>query len=347
MTYANGQSNGHSNGYSNGHSNGNGAVNDYGYPYRPATRPPRVLNVLERRHTGQFYQAIASIMTLREAYLRDRFIFVRGEDMVPILKGLGAQDDDFEHFKNLGEHTSPDPTVNYRDITSGRFCVDPETRSIQRLEDQEYTLTLEEDYKRHDSGIPRMFDVTPPDMQGNTVIHALMLFKTMIYQGVPITPRDRLNYFTTKWICTIFNIRVTTAPEKGIYGEPALEGVHSDGSDHTMTVFLNCKNMRPDSGITYMHDNKETTGVQLHETDPSLIKGRVHHQHPLDTLMFCDHDTKHCVTSVHQLDKSQPTTRDMLIVFTRRPKLDGHVSGYMDNMNLHRTSPFHLPMWLP
>lgn len=329
--------------FTNGNTNGN----ENGYPYRPPHRIPHLLNVLERRHDAKFYQAIASIMALRETYLRDRYIFVPGEDMAVILKGLGALDEDFEPCRNLGELTSQDPTVNYRAITSGRYCVDPETRSMQRLDDQEYTLTVEEDYKRHDSGIPRMFDKTPTDMQGNTVIHALMLFKSMVYQGVPIEPRSKLNYFTSKWICTLFNIRVTTDPTKGIYGEPALEGVHSDGSDHTMTVFLNCSNMRPDSGITFMHDNKETTGVQLWDTNPTLIRGRVHHRHFLDTLMFVDHDSKHCVTSVSQLDESHPTTRDMLIVFTRRPKLEGHVSGYLDNMNLHSTAPFHLPMWLP
>ncbi|CAH0054551.1 unnamed protein product [Clonostachys solani] len=335
--------------YSNGHTNGNttnGNNNGYGLHKGPR-RAPRVTNVLERRYDPQFYQAIFSIMALREKYLRDGYIFVRGEDMIPILKGLGALDEDFEPFGNLGDLTSPDPTVNYRAITSGRYCVDSETRTIQRLESQDYVLTLEEDYKRHDSGIPRMFDDTPPDMQSNTVIHTLMLFKTLVYQGVPITPRDNLNYYTPKWICTLFNIRVTTAPELGIFGEPALEGVHTDGSDHTMTVFLNCSNMHPESGITFMHDNKETTGVQLQDTNPALIRGRVHHQKRLDTLMFVDHDTKHSVTPVHQLDPAHPATRDMLIVFTRKPKLEGHVSGFLDSVKLNATSPFHLPMWLP
>jgi hypothetical protein len=329
------------------YTNGNGLKNGYGYEYRTPKRVPQVLNVLERRYDAGFYQAVAAVMALRETYLRERYIFVHGEDMIPILRGLGANDDDFEPFRRLGDLTSPDPTVNYRDITSGRYCVDPETRSIQRLADQEYILTVEEDYKRHDSGVPRMFDETPADMQGNTVIHALMLFKALVYNGVAVTPRDRLNYHTPKWICTLFNIRVTTAPERGVYGTPALEGVHSDGSDHTMTVFLDCNNMRPDSAVTYIHDNSETTGVQLWETNPALIRGRVQHRHFLDTLMFVDHDSKHCVTEVHQLDETRPTTRDMLIVFTRRPKLEGHVSGTMDNMTLHGTAPFHLPMWLP
>jgi hypothetical protein len=315
--------------------------------HKATLRGPRVLNVLSRRYDAQFYQSIAAIMALRNTYLSDRYIFVRGEDMIPILKGLGAREDDFEYVKQISDLTGPDPTLDYRSVSYGRYCIDPETRSIQRLEAQPYTLTVQEDYKRHDSGIPRMFDETPKDMQGNTVVQALMLFKALVFQGVPVTPRDRLDYSSPAWICTMFNARTHTSTKNGIFGEPALEGVHSDGSDHTMTVFLGSNNMRPDSAVTFMHDNKETTGVQTWETNPTLIRGRVHHQHFLDTLVFVDHDFKHSVTSVHQLEPMQPTTRDMLVVFTRRPKLAGHVSGYEDTMELHSTEPLHLPMWLP
>jgi hypothetical protein len=310
-------------------------------------RGPHILNVLERRYQAQFYESIAAVMALRDTYLRDRFIFVRGKDMIPILKGLGAREDDFESAQQFSDLTGPDPTLDYRTVTYGRYCIDPETRSIRRLEAQPYTLTEKEDYKRHDSGIPRMFDETPKDMQGNTVVQAIMLFKALIFQGVPVTPRDGLDYSSPAWICTMFNARTHTSKQNGIFGEPALEGVHSDGSDHTMTVFLGSNNMRLDSAVTFMHDNKETTGVQTWETNPTLIRGRVHHQHFLDTLMFVDHDFKHSVTSVHQSDTVRPATRDMLVVFTRRPKLDGHVSGYADTMELHTTEPLHLPMWLP
>ncbi|KAF4463811.1 2OG-Fe dioxygenase [Fusarium albosuccineum] len=325
--------------------NGFNGIN--GHKLKLPRRGPHILNVLERRYDARFYESIAAVMALRTSYLRNRHIFVRGEDMIPILSGLGAREDDFASVKQISDLTGPDPTLDYRSVTYGRYCIDPETRNIRRLEAQPYTLTVQEDYKRHDSGIPRMFDETPTDMQGNTVVQALMLFKALIFQGVPVTPRDRLDYSSPSWICTVFNARTHTSKNEGIFGEPALEGVHSDGSDHTMTVFLGSNNMRPDSAVTFMHDNQETTGVQLCETNPALIRGRVHHQHFLDTLMFVDHDFKHSVTSLHQQDAAQPATRDMLVVFTRRPKVDGHVSGYADTMELHSTAPLHLPMWLP
>ncbi|KAH7025077.1 2OG-Fe dioxygenase-domain-containing protein [Microdochium trichocladiopsis] len=315
--------------------------------HKPIRPKAHVLNVLEQRYNARFYEAIAAVMALRTSYLRDRYIFVRGEAMIPILRGLGAREEDFEAAKHISHLTGPDPTLDFRTVTYGRYCIDPETRSIRRLETQPYTLTEQEDYKRHDSGIPRMFDEAPTAMQGNTVVQALMLFKALVFQGVPLSPRPKLDYAAPQWIVTMFNARTHTHQESGIYGEPALEGVHSDGSDHTMTVMLGTDNMRADSAVTYIHDNRETTGVRTAETDPTLIRGRVQHQGFLDTLMFCDHDFKHSVTSVYQDDPGRPTTRDMLVVFTRKPKVDGHVSGYADTLELHAEAPLHVPMWLP
>ncbi|PWY88536.1 hypothetical protein BO70DRAFT_184454 [Aspergillus heteromorphus CBS 117.55] len=305
------------------------------------------LNVLDRRYDVQFYEAITKIMALRQTYLRDHYIFVRGEDMVPILRGLGAREEDFEFLKFISDQTGDDPTVDYRTLTYGRYCIDFETRSIRRLERQPFTLTVQEDYKRHDSGIPRDFDEAPADMQGNTVVQALMLFKALVFQNVPVVPRDMLDYASHSWICMMFNVRTFTEEKLGILGEPALEGVHSDGADHTMTVLIGSNNVRSDSAVTYMHENRETTGIPVWETNPTLIKARVQHRDFLDTLVFVDHDYKHSLTPIYQIDRSQRATRDMLVVHTRRPKVKGHISGYSDTMTLHQTASIHIPMWLP
>lgn len=171
--------------------------------------------------------------------------------MVPILKGLGATDEDLDYAQSISDLTGPDPTLDYHTVTHGRYSIDFASRSIQRLEQQPYTLTVQEDYRRHDSGIPRRFDETPPEMQGNTVVQALLLFKALVFQD----------------------------------------------------VFLGSDNMHPDSAVTFMHDNRETTGMALSETNPALIRARVQHCSFLDTLVFVDHDFKHSVTSVYAVDE--------------------------------------------
>ncbi|BAE60435.1 unnamed protein product [Aspergillus oryzae RIB40] len=71
------------------------------------------LDVFEQRYDANFYETMAKIMALRQKYLQDRFIFVEGEDMVPILKGLGAKDADFELLKSITDQTGADPTLEY------------------------------------------------------------------------------------------------------------------------------------------------------------------------------------------------------------------------------------------
>lgn len=110
--------------------------------------------------------------------------------MIPILKGLGATDEDFDYIKSISDLTGPNPTLDYRTVTHGRYSIDFTSRSIQRLEQQPYMLTVQEDYRRHDSEIPRTFDETPPEIQGNTVVQAALLFKALVFQDAPITPRD-------------------------------------------------------------------------------------------------------------------------------------------------------------
>ncbi|KAE8380149.1 2OG-Fe dioxygenase-domain-containing protein [Aspergillus bertholletiae] len=308
---------------------------------------PRNLNVLKHRYDASFYEAIATIMALRQTYIQDRFIFVKGEDMIPIIKGLGARDIDFELLKSISDQTGADPTLNYRAASFGRYCIDSEKRNIRRPEQQPYTLTIQEDYKRHDSGMPRDFMETPADMQENAVVQALMVFKALVFQDVSITPRDRLDYSSRSWVCMKFNGRVLTDSAGGIFGEPGLEGVHSDGSDHTMSVLWGCDNMRPESAVTFLHDNRETTGASVSEVEPTLIKARVQHRHFLDTLVFVDHDYKHSVMSLRQLCPSLIARRDVLVAFTRRPKMESHISGYCDSIVLHLKSPMQIPLQLP
>nr|WP_212995109.1 2OG-Fe dioxygenase family protein [Elizabethkingia argenteiflava] len=61
----------------------------------------------------------------------------------------------------------------------------------------------------------------------------------MMIEGVTSKERPFLDYQSEKWISTVFNLRTITTPI--LIGEPALEGVHTDGVDHTMTILLNHK----------------------------------------------------------------------------------------------------------
>ncbi|EAW12370.1 2OG-Fe dioxygenase family protein [Aspergillus clavatus NRRL 1] len=305
----------------------------------------RNLNPHERTHAPQYYAAISKIVEIRERYIKDRFVFVESAAMVPILKGLGAQDEHFEAIQTVSDGLRTDPTLPFRESKNGRFCFDLDTRSVRRLEFQPFALSVEEDFKRHDSGQIRRFEEIGNDLQLNTVFQALLLFKFMVFHGVQTHLRQKLDYNSHKWISTVFNLRTVTTSE--ILGEPALEGVHTDGVDHTMTTYLGSRNMDPRSCVTFMHYNEEQTGIDYEETTAKHMAGRVHHLQFLDTLIIVDNERKHSLSPLEPIDPRVRATRDMLIFFTRKPVTKGHISEHLDSPKPHLDMPMEFPLWFP
>ncbi len=286
--------------------------------------------------------AVADIMDIRSEYISTRWTFVDGARMVSLLGSLGATDEDFERLKAVSDSLASDPTLPFRRTRNGRICLDPQARRAYRLEAQPFILSKEEDFVRHDSETLRRFDEVQDDLQLNTALQAMLAFKLMVIHGVDIARRPRLDYGRADWICTLFSIRTVTSPE--LLGEPALEGVHSDGVDHTMTTFLSSRNMTGNSAETFLHDMREVNGNRWNETDPGLVKGRAQHRDFLDTLLIVDHEYKHSVSPVYPIDSSAAADRDMLIFFTRKPAEEGHVSFPYDSVVPHRTMPMSFDM---
>ncbi|KAF6834482.1 hypothetical protein CPLU01_04947 [Colletotrichum plurivorum] len=326
----------------------------YHYSFHPSTPSPSrssrpQLDLRKQAHSPDFYSAISTIMGLRDRYVEDRVIFVPGRDMARLCLQLGAREEDFAALRNVSDNLIGDPTLPYRKTRNGRFLLDlapsASSATLRRLEFQPFILSKAEDFSRYDSDTVRIFDEVEDELQLNTVFQALMIFKSAIYHGVPTRRRPAMDYDTRKWICTLFSVRTTTTPSR--LGEPALEGVHTDGVDHTMTTFLGSENMTPESAVTFVHDMAETTGARYADAKPDRILGRVHHRTFLDTMMVVDSERKHSLSPVYAVDPERPATRDMLVFFSRKPTLAGHVSADMDSMNPHEEMAMEIPIFVP
>ncbi|MEU2358684.1 2OG-Fe dioxygenase family protein [Streptomyces misionensis] len=279
----------------------------------------------------------SEIRDIRSTYIRERAAFVDGAHISEILLGLGAHEGDLEKIKQVSDSLSSDPTLAFRRTRNGRFCFDMANRCIYRMSAQPFVLTAEEDFVRHDSGVVRIFDEIEDDLQLNTALQALLVFKSLVVDGVAVTPRPHLDYSAENWVCTLFNIRTITVPE--LLGEPALEGVHSDGVDHTMTTLLGSQNMAPESAVTFLHDPAEGNGTRWDAVDPALRLGQYQHKNFLDTVLIADHERKHSLSPVFAVRDDEPAMRDMAIFFTRRPAVDGHVSYPYDALAPHEKYP--------
>ncbi len=274
---------------------------------------------------------------LRDEYLTNRYLFAEGSTMVEVCKLLGATEADLEAIQNVSARLQPDPTLPFRESRNGRFLIEYGAGAVRRLERQPFVLTAEEDFVRHDSGQVREFAEVDDDLQANTAFQALLFFKAFVTHGLAVNGRVGLNYRDADWICTVFNLRTITRP--GLLGEPALEGVHSDGVDHTMATLLGSQNMGEDAAVTQLHDMRERSGIRQDEASPELILARAQHRHFLDTLMVVDHERKHSVSSLTPMDADRLATRDMLIFFTRKATEPGHVSHEFDSRAPHATMP--------
>lgn len=314
-------------------------------PVKHARSSGKQLNILEQSQTPEFYKAISKIMAIRQTYVEKRFVWVPAEEMIDICMNLGASREDLAALPEVSEKLYYDPTLPFRKTRNGRFCFDYDSQSVRRLEFQPFALSADEDFKRYDSGHMRRFDEIEDDLQLNTVLQALLVFKGMVVHGVEMAHRPKLDYDWNKNILTLFSLRTTTNEE--ILGEPALEGIHSDGVDHTMTTFLGSENMRYDSAVTFMHAMDEKTGIALNDAKPENIRARVQHTKLLDTLVLVDHENKHSLSPVYQENAGKDATRDMLVFFTRKPVEKDHISGKIDSMNPHTEKQMEIPMFIP
>lgn len=282
-------------------------------------------------------ESIAEMEKLKEEYIRNRSVFIKGESMIELLKNLGATQDDLEKLKLVSDDLPADPTLPFRKSKNGRFSFDFESGRIDRLEFQPFSLSANEDFVRHDSGQLRKFEEIDNDLQLNSAFQALLIFKAFMVENIKIAHRPNLDYDSKRWVCTVFNLRTITTPS--LVGEPALEGVHSDGVDHTMTTLLSSENMTDDSAITSIHDMQEINGTRWNEINTKLVVGRHQHRHFLDTMLVVDHERKHSVSPVIAVNPQQKSTRDTLILFTRKPAVEGHISAPYDSFKKHVIRP--------
>jgi hypothetical protein len=273
------------------------------------------------------------LWTLKERFVTTRAIWIPGANMAEICKAFGATEDDFESIQEVSDTLKTDPTLPFRRSKNGRFIYGFDREQVRRLAFQPFLLSVEEDFVRHDSGMAREFEEVGEDLQQNSVLQALLLFQAFMLHGVEHKHRPKLDYDTNEWICTLFNLRTVT--QSDILGEPALEGVHSDGVDLTMTTLLGHTNMTDNSAVTFLHTLDEVNGTRWNATNPKYLLGQVQHKDFLDTLLLFDHERKHSLSPVWAVDESKPALRDMLIFFTRKPVIKGHPTYPYDSLNDH------------
>lgn len=262
--------------------------------------------------------------------------------MKEILRFLGSSENDLKTLESSGGNLWEDPTLPFRESRNGRFLINFERNSIKRLCFQPFVLSEEEEFIRDYSGLLRNFRGIQDEIQLNTAFQSLLKFQAIIFHGMPIKQRINLTTENTKWVSTAFQLRTITS--KNLIGEPVQEGVHSDGVEHTMTTLLYSKNMTSDSAVSTIHSGMEKLGVPWNKINPNYVVGQFQHKHFLDTLLIVDSELRHSVSPVYAIDNEIEAIRDMIILFTRRPKSEMHSTFKYDSLNEHMEIPLEIKL---
>jgi hypothetical protein len=83
--------------------------------------------------------------------------------------------------------------------------------------------------------------------------------------------------------------------------------------------------------VTRFHDMREKNTPRWDRTDPASSLGRRQHRHSLDTILIVDHERKHSASTIAARDEERPAWRGMLVLLTRKTRLDGHVPAAYDS----------------
>jgi hypothetical protein len=280
------------------------------------------------------------INKLKEEYTQNRYVFIKGGVIISLLRELGASKNDIIELQNLANLLENDPTLDFRKSKNARYQFDFINQKINRLIDQPFILTKEEDFNRHDSGILRVFDPINQQIQDNQAFKKLLIIKYLLIKDIDVLPRKNLVSDSSKMITTLFYLRTVTTND--LLGEPAKEGVHSDGVEHTMTTFLNAKNMNRNSGITKLHLPNEKNGISWNSIQEDLVVAEFKHVDVLDTLLIVDSELKHSVSPVFQETLGFDSNRDMIIMFSRRRKSQSNPYYIYDNVDLNKKYPMNI-----
>ncbi|OAV01457.1 MULTISPECIES: 2OG-Fe dioxygenase family protein [Moraxella] len=280
---------------------------------------------------------LKNICKLKKLYQQDGYLFISSEQMIELLQDMGISIEEINHLKEMSDNLPSDPTLEFRESRNGRFFHNNLSKVIYRTEFQPFVLSVDEDFIRHDSGKIRYFVGLEEQLTRNLAFQGMLKVKNHIISNIDILARKNLDYSSVNWVTTVFHLRTIT--QEGLLGEPALEGVHSDGVDHTMTIMLGHYNMTENSAITNIHSNLEKSGICFEETKNENLVNSMRHKKFLDSLLIKDNEFKHSLSPVFQINPTERATRDMLIFFTRKPCLEKHISFPYDSTNPHPDYP--------
>lgn len=251
---------------------------------------------------------------------KQAFTTMDGPITQELLKDFGATEEHLRDYPNHWDHLGDDEVYGFRKTTQTRVLYDEEKR-VQRLQRAPFRIPNGENEVLKDQ--ERNFPEAGPDFVNSTVTRAIW---RMMRQILKASGQKGVAY-----ICGFHQFRIikkakvagSACPEGAQEDSPTPEGVHQDGAEFVLIVFIGSNNLAPRSGESRLYDLRQPSGVLTRELSRRAQKETRLLEHcmtmPFDAIILDDRNVKHDNKPILPVDDSQDCYRDVLVMWARQP----------------------------
>jgi hypothetical protein len=206
----------------------------------------------------------------------------------------------------------PVSTYSFRGISQARFLLNPQCSTVSRLCPVAYRLDYNNNATLGDT--VREFGEPVHDVESSKVDMAVVEFLNSVLRKHGQSQGEYLMGYT--------QIRITSSVD--MQGLPTAEGVHQDGAELVMVMFVKGHNLTANSGESRVYSLDQPLGPITDESKAQQFRKFQHTMRdPFEAVLLSDRKVKHDNLPVVMKDPSLPATRDVLVCWMRPVRYSG------------------------
>jgi hypothetical protein len=254
---------------------------------------------------------------------------VDGLVMQDFLKQEGASLQDLKEFlKHWHSEMGQDEVYGFRKTTQTRWHIDPSMRTARRLVRAAFKIPyggnpiLKELERNFPEAAPEFLDCSAT----RAVMKVLMRLMKLRIAGQGPCPQTAGNL---GYMCGMHQFRIVLEPgdddAEGPAGttkkSPTPEGVHQEGAQMVLIMYVNSRNMAPRSGESRVYSLEQDSGVlDPAKSREARSRTRLFERNlvtPFEAVVVDDQRVKHDNRPIEVEDGAQAAFRDELVVWVR------------------------------
>ena len=262
---------------------------------------------------------LSSLPVLTKSLKTQGFAVVDSGVMRELLGEFGAQVSDLEKYPKHWSHLGDDPVYPFRKTSQTRVLFEQE--KIQRQPAAPFKLSYGDNAELGD--MERWFPEASCDFVTDTVTLAITRLMRSLLKQFQDDSRPKIS--------GLHQFRVISGVEGGPNNtqkdSPTPEGVHQDGAELVIVIFIGGENLDCRAGESRIYSMEQPAGILKgveSEIKAACTTRLCEHamQIPFEAIILNDRRVKHDNLPLKALDGSKEAHRDVLVMWAREPNAD-------------------------